>query len=78
MTAFTAAEIHRGDWLPLTPGLQMVLVMSGVDIMVPAHPDSIKREKITLPPHSSASRGMNFDIANCTIATLVSTPVITT
>jgi hypothetical protein len=52
MAAFTAAEIHRGDWLPLTPGLQMVLVMSGVDIMVPAHPDSIMRP----PPLSIAAR----------------------
>jgi hypothetical protein len=52
MAAFTAAEIHRGDWLPLTPGLQMVLVMSGVDLMAPAHRDSIMRP----PPISIAAR----------------------
>jgi hypothetical protein len=30
MAAFTAAEIQRGDWLPLTPGLEFVLILSGV------------------------------------------------
>jgi hypothetical protein len=52
MAAFTAAEIHRGDWLPLTPGLEFVLFMSGVNIMVPADPDSIMRP----PPISIVAR----------------------
>jgi hypothetical protein len=36
MEPFTAEQIHRGDWLPFTPGLQMVLLMSGVNLVVPA------------------------------------------